>query len=320
MQRLTDRQRSALLMREVDGMSYEELADALGLTTVTAVRSLLVRARLGLVETMTARETDCEEIRQDLLEAHDRGARTSRRARRHLCQCEACGSLHERLFSVRRSLAALSPGAPSLAKLFGFGGSASTAGASGALAGGGLSLGVGKVAAALLCTAALTGTALATRQEGARPAQDAPAQIALERRSTKADARRSANARLATPASWRTPDPLRRRRGAATPTAAAPTANAVTAAPPATEQRPPGTETAPATSLPATPEPTTTASAPPPRMQSTAVPARRRRRHVAAPVTYATSQLLAATTSAVTGVVAPVVSDVTRTLLPPKKQ
>ena len=47
--RLPEHQRSALLMREIDGMSYADLATALDVT-VPAVKSLLVRARIGLVE------------------------------------------------------------------------------------------------------------------------------------------------------------------------------------------------------------------------------------------------------------------------------
>jgi RNA polymerase sigma factor (sigma-70 family) len=52
--RLPEQQRSALLMREIDGMSYADLATALDVT-VPAVKSLLVRARLGLVEAAEAR-------------------------------------------------------------------------------------------------------------------------------------------------------------------------------------------------------------------------------------------------------------------------
>ena len=63
--RLPEQQRSALLMREIDGMSYADLAGALDVT-VPAVKSLLVRARLGLVEAAEARSTDCVVIREDL--------------------------------------------------------------------------------------------------------------------------------------------------------------------------------------------------------------------------------------------------------------
>ena len=63
--RLPDQQRSALLMREIDGLSYVELAGALDVT-VPAVKSLLVRARVGLVEAQESRDADCGEIRRDL--------------------------------------------------------------------------------------------------------------------------------------------------------------------------------------------------------------------------------------------------------------
>ena len=63
--RLPEQQRSALLMREIDGMSYADLAGALDVT-VPAVKSLLVRARIGLVEAAEARDADCAEIRVDL--------------------------------------------------------------------------------------------------------------------------------------------------------------------------------------------------------------------------------------------------------------
>src|SRR4051794_16939541 len=55
LQRLPEQQRSALLMRELDGLTYAELADVLG-TTIPAIKSLLVRARIGLVEAGAARD------------------------------------------------------------------------------------------------------------------------------------------------------------------------------------------------------------------------------------------------------------------------
>ena len=51
---LPDQQRSALLIRELEGLSYEDLATALD-TTVGAVKSLLVRARVNLAEAAEAR-------------------------------------------------------------------------------------------------------------------------------------------------------------------------------------------------------------------------------------------------------------------------
>ena len=86
---LPEQQRSALLMREIDGMTYADLADALDVT-VPAVKSLLVRARVGLVEAAEARDADCAEIRADLLRAYDRGVKASGRARKHMRACDGC--------------------------------------------------------------------------------------------------------------------------------------------------------------------------------------------------------------------------------------
>ena len=72
-QRLPEQQRSALLMRELDGLTYAELADALD-TSVPAIKSLLVRARVGLVEAEEARDAAC--VR------HPRRPRPRPRARR----------------------------------------------------------------------------------------------------------------------------------------------------------------------------------------------------------------------------------------------
>ena len=163
--RLPEQQRSALLMREIDGMSYADLADALDVT-VPAVKSLLVRARLGLVEAAEARTTDCAVIREDLTSAYDRGVKASGRARRHMRECSGCREYRTALRSVRSSFAALSPGvgaAALVAKLFGFGGGSAAAGGAaassgGAVAGGSVAVGGATACkvAAVVCTAALT--------------------------------------------------------------------------------------------------------------------------------------------------------------------
>jgi hypothetical protein len=160
--RLPDQQRSALLMRELNGLSYQDLAGALDVT-VPAVKSLLVRARIGLVEAAEARDADCCEIRRDLLAAYDRGVKASGRARRHMRECSGCREYRTALRSVRRSFAALIPGAglgpiAVLANAIGIGsaggGAAVTAGggATGAVVAGATACKV----AAVVCTAAIT--------------------------------------------------------------------------------------------------------------------------------------------------------------------
>src|SRR5256886_9795051 len=61
-QQLPETQRTALLLREIDALSYEHIADAME-TTVPSVKSLLVRARVSLAEAAEARLLSCEEVR-----------------------------------------------------------------------------------------------------------------------------------------------------------------------------------------------------------------------------------------------------------------
>lgn len=182
--RLPEQQRSALLMREIDGMSYVDLAAALDVT-VPAVKSLLVRARIGLVEAAEARDAACDEIRVDLLDSYDRGVKASSRARRHMRSCDGCTEYRAALRGMQRSFAALSPaGAGPLAmagaKLLGLGGAGGGAAAS---AGGGGVAAAGGVAAckvaAVVCTAVVAagGTVEVThlaREHHAPPAKSAP--------------------------------------------------------------------------------------------------------------------------------------------------
>jgi RNA polymerase sigma factor (sigma-70 family) len=143
MRRLPDQQRSALLMREMGGMSYAELATTLG-TSVPAVKSLLVRARIALVQAAAARDTACSEIREELVGAHDRGVRPNANAKRHIRDCTGCNSFKRELRTINRRVAALAPLGPLalLAKTLGLSGgagassSATASGAGGATAGG----------------------------------------------------------------------------------------------------------------------------------------------------------------------------------------
>jgi RNA polymerase sigma factor (sigma-70 family) len=169
--RLPEQQRSALLMRELSGMSYSELADAL-VVSVPAVKSLLVRARIGLAQSMQARDTACSEIRSELSLAHDRGVRPNGLARRHLRDCASCREFRGQVRGVSRQFAALVPAlgpAGLLANLLGAGGGtgggaaasggAAATGAAGGgslFAAGGLTAGGAGHIATLLAAAAVT--------------------------------------------------------------------------------------------------------------------------------------------------------------------
>jgi RNA polymerase sigma factor (sigma-70 family) len=150
--RLPGQQRSALLMRELSGMSYAELAEALE-TTVPAVKSLLVRARMALALALEARDTACADIREELVLAQDRRGRPNAMARRHMRDCDGCREFRHELRGVSRQLAALTPAIGPLgvvAKLLGFG--------FGGGAGGGAAMGSGSAAAGGATVAGTGGT------------------------------------------------------------------------------------------------------------------------------------------------------------------
>ncbi len=156
--RLPDQQRSALLMRELAGMSYADVSGALGVS-VPAVKSLLVRARVGLAQANEARDTSCARIREDLIVSHDRGVRASGLARRHLRDCRDCRQFRSEVRGVSRQLAAFVPALGPIgmiAKLLGVGGAggggaaagSSAVAGSGAVAGGGAATGIAGTGAA----------------------------------------------------------------------------------------------------------------------------------------------------------------------------
>jgi len=143
--RLPDQQRSALLMRELGGMSYADLSAALGVT-IPAVKSLLVRARLALAQALEARDTACSEIREELILSHDRGLRPNATARRHMRDCDGCREFRHQLRGVSRRFAAIVPTLGPLgvfANMLGLGGAGAGSGAAGGVVAAGGAAGSG---------------------------------------------------------------------------------------------------------------------------------------------------------------------------------
>jgi RNA polymerase sigma factor (sigma-70 family) len=149
---LSERQRSALVLREMSGLSHSEIGQILG-TTPDRVKSLLSEARQALADRALGREMPCETLRQTV-RASGRRALHSRRLRAHLHSCPECtefASSHR-----RAALAALAPALPLvqsraiLAKVLGASGSGG-AGTAVAL------LGANKLVTSLL-VAAVVGT------------------------------------------------------------------------------------------------------------------------------------------------------------------
>ena len=190
---LPETQRTALLLREIDQLSYEEIAQAMQ-TTVPSVKSLLVRARIGLAESGQARLLTCEEVQVGLAEAAEGIGKVSGPARKHVRDCDGCRAFRDQLRSDRKAMAALVPVGlfamfkqGILAKLFG-GGSAGAAssGAAGAVGGASASGGIGllggaigaKAAAGFATAAILTAGAVEVRNIGAGEAENPDPKVA----------------------------------------------------------------------------------------------------------------------------------------------
>ncbi len=110
-QGLPETQRTALLLREIDALAYEQIAEAME-TTVPSVKSLLVRARVGLAEAAEARRLTCEEVRLELGEVAEGLMRMTAPVRRHLRTCERCSAFRAQLKDTNRALAVVFPIGP----------------------------------------------------------------------------------------------------------------------------------------------------------------------------------------------------------------
>jgi RNA polymerase sigma factor (sigma-70 family) len=201
-QDLPETQRTALLLREIDALSYDQIAEAME-TTVPSVKSLLVRARVSLAEAAEARLLSCDEVRLELGEVAEGLARTSAPVRRHLRTCDRCTAFRKQLRSTNKALASLYPVGPLilLKKLLvthigtsAAAGSAATAGgaaASSAGAGAALQVGfsafAGKAAAGLAAAAIVTAGAVEV-QHAAQPRPERNAAVAQLRPAEKATA------------------------------------------------------------------------------------------------------------------------------------
>ncbi len=108
---LPETQRTALLLREIDALSYDQIAEAMD-TTVPSVKSLLVRARVSLAEAAESRLLTCGEVRVELGQVAEGLARTTAPVRRHLKVCDRCRTFSGELRKTTRALAAVYPIGP----------------------------------------------------------------------------------------------------------------------------------------------------------------------------------------------------------------
>ncbi|MFN8163575.1 MAG: RNA polymerase sigma factor [Solirubrobacterales bacterium] len=149
MDELPERQREALIMRELAGLDFSEIGAALG-TSASVARQTLYEARRSLRQMDEGREMGCESVTRALSDGDGRVSRR-RDLRAHLRACAGCRRFREEIGGRKRDFAGLSPlpaaaaagllhgllgghgaGAEALAGALG-GGAAQTLGASAAL-------------------------------------------------------------------------------------------------------------------------------------------------------------------------------------------
>jgi RNA polymerase sigma factor (sigma-70 family) len=107
MEELPNRQRAALVMRELAGLSFEEIGSAVG-TSPAVARQTLYEARLGLREMEAGREMSCDAVTRALSDADGRVTRR-RDVRAHLRGCQSCRDFRAELNHRKSDFASLAP-------------------------------------------------------------------------------------------------------------------------------------------------------------------------------------------------------------------
>ncbi|HTQ67402.1 MAG TPA: sigma-70 family RNA polymerase sigma factor [Solirubrobacteraceae bacterium] len=168
---LPEKQRAALVLAEVHGMSHAEIGEVLHVRP-EQVKAYVFQARSNLLSERHAREVDCHEIREELATTH--GLKRAR-LRRHLRSCDGCRAYADGVEHQQRQLASLLPILPSLTLryraidqalgLYGsdaanYANSATMAGTALEVAGGGVTALVAKVATGIVAVGASAGVGM----------------------------------------------------------------------------------------------------------------------------------------------------------------
>jgi RNA polymerase sigma factor (sigma-70 family) len=110
-EQLPEDQRSALVLAELADLPHQEIGTVIGVPA-NKVKALVHQARTHLIAEREARETPCEEIREQL--ANARGGELRRGPlRRHLNRCEPCSAYRKAVADQRIALGLLLPVIPS---------------------------------------------------------------------------------------------------------------------------------------------------------------------------------------------------------------
>lgn len=168
---LPERQRGALVMRELEGLPYERIGEALE-TSAAAAKQMVHEARGALAEIERGRTLACAEVTARISERDGRMLR-GRVLRAHLRDCDRCRGFRDAITSRTAVLTSL-PGLPAeqaasmLKALLGIGGGPG-AGTAVAVFSGGAKLGAASLAAKVAASAAVL-LALVMSTGGSAPA------------------------------------------------------------------------------------------------------------------------------------------------------
>jgi RNA polymerase sigma factor (sigma-70 family) len=104
---LPDRQRTALVMRELAGLDFAEIGETLD-TSPAAVRQTIYEARLSLRQLEAGREMSCASVMRQISD-EDRRTMRRRDIKAHLRSCPECRDFRDSIEERSRDLAAIAP-------------------------------------------------------------------------------------------------------------------------------------------------------------------------------------------------------------------
>jgi RNA polymerase sigma factor (sigma-70 family) len=107
---LPDRQRAAVILRELNGLSFREIGSVFG-TSTAAAKQAAYDGRVALQDYAKGRAMDCEVVTRAISDGDKRFLR-GRKARGHLRSCAECSSFTQALEARSSHLAALAPALP----------------------------------------------------------------------------------------------------------------------------------------------------------------------------------------------------------------
>jgi RNA polymerase sigma factor (sigma-70 family) len=110
---LPEKQRSALVMRELNGLSFAEIGGAFE-TSPSAAKQVVYDARVSLLDLAEGRTMECEPVREAISERDGRVLR-GRRVRSHLRTCASCQDFRRGIDARSRDFKALIPAIPAAA-------------------------------------------------------------------------------------------------------------------------------------------------------------------------------------------------------------